>query len=368
LGTSEQPTHPDRLQGYRPQLDSLRAFAVAAVLAHHFWFQDLELSTLGVRLFFVLSGFLLTSILLRERGAADRQHIPQRLVLRDFYVRRILRIWPAYYFALAAAVALGGDSIARTFGWHAFFASNLLFFREQQWFPQVTAHLWTLSVEEQFYLVLPLVVLFVPRRLLAPILIACIAASIAFRIVVAATVTGSTDFYVVLPISELDALCGGALLGLTQYLAGPIDWKKLLAWSLIPTAILYFGSWSPAVDFALGYPAYVVTMASLVAGAAAGMGGWAGRVLSAGPIVYLGRISYGVYLYHLFVAAGCDKATEMLGYQPLPDGPVRFIVFFSVTIVVAAASWQWLERPALSLRRRFRRATIAEAVVPAAPA
>jgi peptidoglycan/LPS O-acetylase OafA/YrhL len=98
------------------------------------------------------------------------------------------------------------------------------------------------------------------------------------------------------------------------------------------------------------------------------MGGWAGRVLSAGPIVYLGRISYGVYLYHLFVAAGCDKATEMLGYQPLPDGPVRFIVFFSVTIVVAAASWQWLERPALSLRRRFRRATIAEAVVPAAPA
>ena len=68
---------------------------MAAVLAHHFWFQDLELSTLGVRLFFVLSGFLLTSILLREGEAAERQDMPQRLVLRDFYVRRILLIWPA---------------------------------------------------------------------------------------------------------------------------------------------------------------------------------------------------------------------------------------------------------------------------------
>lgn len=195
---------------------------MAAVLAHHFWFQDLELSTLGVRLFFVLSGYLLTSILLREREAAERQDMPQRLVLRDFYIRRILRIWPAYYFALVAAVVLGADSVARTFGWHAFFASNFLFFREQQWFPPVAAHLWTLSVEEQFYLVLPLVVLFVPRRFLAPILIACIAASIGFRMVIAATVTGSTDFYVVLPISELDALCGGALLGLGQHVAGPI--------------------------------------------------------------------------------------------------------------------------------------------------
>lgn len=341
---------------------------MAAVLAHHFWFQDLELSTLGVRLFFVLSGYLLTRILLREREAAERQDMPQRLVLRDFYVRRILRIWPAYYFALVAAVVLGADSVARTFGWHAFFASNFLFFREQQWFPPVAAHLWTLSVEEQFYLVLPLVVLFVPRRFLAPILIACIAASIGFRMVIAATVTGSTDFYVVLPISELDALCGGALLGLGQHVAGPIAWKRLLAWSLLPTAILYFGGWSPAADFALGYPAYVATMIALVAGAAAGIGGWPGRVLSAGPIVYLGRISYGVYLYHLFVAAGCDKAAQMLGYAPLPDGPIRYLVLFSATIVVAAASWQWLERPALSLRRHFRRATIAQTLVPATPA
>lgn len=109
-------------------------------------------------------------------------------------------------------------------------------------------------------------------------------------------------------------------------------------------------------------------MIALVAGAAAGIGGWPGRVLSAGPIVYLGRISYGVYLYHLFVAAGCDKAAQMLGYAPLPDGPIRYLVLFSATIVVAAASWQWLERPALSLRRHFRRATIAQTLVPATPA
>ena len=100
------------MQGYRPQLDSLRAFAVAPVLAAHFWLPDLHLSSLGVRLFFVLSGFLLTGILLRERDAAEVNRVGRGAVLFDFYARRILRIWPAYYFALIAAVTARSTSAA----------------------------------------------------------------------------------------------------------------------------------------------------------------------------------------------------------------------------------------------------------------
>ncbi len=141
--------------GYRPQLDSLRAFAVLAVLFTHFWRYDSELGELGVRLFFVLSGFLLTSILLRERDRSRELAISRPRLLRDFYARRILRIWPIYYAALFASVLLGAQGIARTFAWHALFASNILFFLEQSWTPPEVAHLWTLAVEEQFYLVLP---------------------------------------------------------------------------------------------------------------------------------------------------------------------------------------------------------------------
>lgn len=355
------------MPGYRPQLDSLRAFAVAPVLAAHFWLFDLQLSALGVRLFFVLSGYLLTSILLRERSEAEQQDVPRRAVLRDFYVRRILRIWPAYYAALIAAVIMGAQSVRETFAWHAFFASNVLFFLEQQWFPEVTAHLWTLAVEEQFYLLLPLLVLFLPQKLLRPVLLSSIIAAIAYRLAVSLFVEHSIYFYLILPIAQLDALGIGSLLAVVQRTSGPIDWRKLLLWSLPPAAFLYFAPLPARVEIAFGHAIYLLPMVALVAGADAGIGGLAGRVLSARPIVALGRISYGVYLYHMFVAAAVDKFADVLALPRVPDGPFRYLFLFGVTIAVAAASWVGLERPMLALRRYFRSATGTETVIPAAP-
>jgi peptidoglycan/LPS O-acetylase OafA/YrhL len=355
------------LQGYRPQLDSLRAFAVAPVLAAHFWLPGLHLSSLGVRLFFVLSGFLLTGILLRERDAAEANGVRRGGVLFDFYARRILRIWPAYYFALIAAVIMGADAVAQTFAWHALFASNILFFIEQQWFPGVTAALWTLAVEEQFYLILPLTVLFVPAKYLRPLLIGSILAAILYRLILALAVPGRLDFDLILPVAQLDALGGGALLALVQHSKGSIAWRKLLAWSLLPAAFFYAGILPDRVDVVFGEAVYLLPMIALVAGANAGIGGVTGRVLSASPVVALGRISYGIYLYHLFVAGAFDKLADMLGYPHVPDGPIRFLLFFGATIVAAAISWIVLERPALALRRHFRRVAFTQTLVPAAP-
>ena len=138
--------HPP-MPRYRPQLNSLRAFAAFAILVSHFWISSSALAAplglLAVRLFFVLSGFLLTSILLAEREEAARRGAPMRRVLGNFYVRRILRIWPAYYFAIAAALLLGAGGMAATFGWHAVFASNILFFLQDSWHPEIASHLWT---------------------------------------------------------------------------------------------------------------------------------------------------------------------------------------------------------------------------------
>jgi len=360
--------HRPPLTAYRPQLDSLRAFAVTSVLLAHFWLPQTGLSTLGVRLFFVLSGFLLTSILLRERAAAKKSSLPRRKVIADFYARRILRIWPAYYAALIAAVILGADQLAETFGWHALFASNILFFVEQRWYPPVTAPLWTLSIEEQFYLFLPLVILFVPAAKLRWLIAACIISAIAYRVAVPLIVAGSLDFYFVLPFAQLDALGAGALLAVIQSSKVDIDWRRLLCWSLPPAAVVFlFADRVPVVlSFAIAHALYLLPMIAIVAGANAGIGGLAGRVLSAAAIVAIGRISYGIYLYHNFVAAGADQLSASLDLAR-PEGPLRFLLYFTLTTAMAAVSWLLLERPALSLRRHFRTSAAGAALVPAAP-
>lgn len=355
------------MRGYRPQLDSLRALAVTAVLYCHFWSSDSEFAELGVRLFFVLSGFLLTGILLREADEGRRRQVPRQRILFDFYVRRILRIWPAYYCALFAAIALGATAVQQTFGWHALFATNLLLFRERQWYPIMTGHLWTLSIEEQFYFVLPLTILFTSRKLLTPLLIGCIATSVLFRGGVC--IGHGTYFYGVLPIAQMDALGGGALLALLQRQKGRIGWKRLVVWSLpiaVLTDVLATYTYS-AVHFTFAAALYVLPMAALVAGADQGIRGWAEKLLSSRLMVTLGRISYGVYLYHMFVGAGVDGVLRSMGQPALPLGPIRFLILSGLTLGVATASWLLLERPALSLRRYFRRATETAAVVPAAP-
>ena len=340
--------------GYRPQLDSLRALAVSTVLLAHFWLPNLGLSSLGVRMFFVLSGYLLTSILLRERHDAAVCGAGRGTLLTHFYLRRILRIWPAYYAALAAAVLAGAHQLEETIAWHALFGSNILFFLEQQWYPPIASHLWTLAVEEQFYLVLPVVILFVPQRLLPSLLVVFVAAAIIYRSVVAANVGGTNDFYFLLPIAQLDALAGGALLALVQKRKGPVNWKMLLGWSVPATALLLLLPLPDGVDFTLTPAVEVLVMAGLVAAADAGIGGTAGAILSSRPLVALGRISYGIYLYHNFVAAAFNAGAVRLGY-PEFSGPFAFVLFYILTAIVAAASWFALERPALSLRRHFKR-------------
>src|SRR5262249_6679914 len=137
---------------YMPQLDSLRAVAVGLVLLYHFWRparQSVHFGGIGVRLFFVLSGFLITGILLQSRTLVDRGETEARVAIRHFYIRRFLRIFPLYYFALAVA-CLGNVYDARAgIVWHVSYLSNVYFFLENaaqpgRWGGSV-AHLWSLA-------------------------------------------------------------------------------------------------------------------------------------------------------------------------------------------------------------------------------
>src|SRR5689334_6993090 len=166
---------------YMPQLDALRALAVLAVMVHHFLPVDrfippdyITLGFLAVRLFFVLSGFLITGILLSYRSDTRDN------ALRRFYLRRVLRIFPIYYLTLFIALALQVRAIQLGAFWHLTYLSNYVAPFHPEWMGPAS-HFWTLAVEEQFYFVWPFIVLFVPRKYLAGTIIGTIALALLFR-------------------------------------------------------------------------------------------------------------------------------------------------------------------------------------------
>src|SRR5690349_5447370 len=207
---------PDSLK-YMPQLDALRALAVLAVMVHHFLPVDrflpvdyITLGLLAVRLFFVLSGFLITGILLsyrsEERGTA----------LRRFYLRRILRIFPIYYLTLFIALALQVRPIQQGAFWHLTYLSNYVAGFHPEWMGPAS-HFWSLAVEEQFYFVWPFILLFLPRKHLAGTIVSTILLAVVFRAFILYLSNISIDAGGVFTFATLDSLGGGALLAFFHY-------------------------------------------------------------------------------------------------------------------------------------------------------
>src|SRR5215218_136502 len=175
--------------GYRPQLDALRFFAIAGVLVAHnldpgqapWIFSRFDYAETGVRLFFVLSGFLITGILLGEREAADAAPHRRISAIRRFYARRFLRIFPIYYLTLAVVLVTAVSPARRIWPWLFTYTTNIYAWHRLDW-PGPVGHLWTLAVEEQFYLVWPWFLLFVPRKWILPFLVGLIALAPLYRL------------------------------------------------------------------------------------------------------------------------------------------------------------------------------------------
>ena len=362
-------------RGYMRQLDALRWFAVLGVMVAHNWrpeplpwiFAELDLGELGVRLFFVLSGFLITGILLRA-GRPD-EPLGRRLhALRQFYIRRFLRIFPVYYLVLAVCLVLAVQPAREVWPWLFTYTTNILIWQEQEFTPNL-GHFWTLAVEEQFYLLWPLVVLFAPRRRLPGVLLAVIASALAYRLYasyaypVDVAVGGSTTLTLIfgvvdcLAIGALLALCrdAGAGPGLLRVLAG------LRRWALPAGLVLYVGGALALVHLnpgshigvTLGPLGEALMFCWLIDRASRGIGGVAGRVLELRPLVYLGTISYGIYIFHKLVPLLLEDVAGGLGVGYHHRGVVHFAAAAVVTVATAALSWHAFEAPLNGLKRRF---------------
>ena len=205
---------------HMPQLDSLRAIAVGLVFLLHFTqfriVHVLETGYIGVRLFFVLSGFLITLILLRYREEIAAGQAGFWAMAGRFYTRRFWRIFPPYYAFLAVIVVIGLPTAAEGVGWHLTYTSNAWYFFQPDQFSGLLVHFWSLAVEEQFYLVWPFLILSVPERHIRTAIISTIVLGILFRLT--GVVGGLSPFQVgVVTPGCADALGFGALLAFARH-------------------------------------------------------------------------------------------------------------------------------------------------------
>lgn len=337
------------------QLDSLRALAVFAVIIGHTGPGALDPYALGfhgVQLFFVLSGFLITGILLAGRHATKSR--PR--TLGAFYCRRFLRIFPAYYSVLLIMLLIGIPEVREGIGWHVTYLSNVRAARLGRWEGPVS-HLWSLSVEEQFYLCWPVLVLCVPWAALPATIAVAVLVGPLTRYVLFHSTGNVVTSYVLMP-SNLDPLALGAGLALVWDRTATTI-RRYVGWvALLVGVMVWIASKNvpAAIGSALSPLASAFVFVWLVHGAAMGYCGAIKRILEWRPIVYLGTISYGMYLYHNFVGATVWRVQQATGiWLRLPPRGLGLVVYVSVlTVLLASASWHLLERPLNDLKVYFR--------------
>ena len=344
---------------HRRGLDGLRALAVACVAWYHwrpssFAGSSIPWAGLGVQTFFVISGFLITGILLDQRSESARAFVLQR-----FYIRRVLRIFPLFYGTLVVAFIAGARGVHETWPWHASYLSNIYFYR-WGWVGQLS-HFWSLAVEEQFYLFWPLVIIFLPARFLLPTILLSIVGARVFE-------SSLTAAYPALNAGILMPSCMSAL-GMGAFLAYG-ERRKLpmqaIAIGLLACAAVGYALWHVSERFQpIGRTAWDCALGWLVYSSARGVRGPFGWLLESAPLRYLGRISYGLYMFHNFGGAIWWQMSRWLG-NPAWLGwmyatpVIRIAGLAALTIGLASLSWHFFERPINDLKRTFPYPTRAE--------
>lgn len=359
---------------YMPQLDALRFFAVLGVIVAHNWhpkrlpwlFGDLDWAGLGVRLFFVLSGFLITRILLACRDSQEQTSQPAFFYIRQFYARRFLRIFPIYYLVLIIVFVSNIPPAREVWIWLVTYTTNVYITVFNTWVGRL-GHFWTLAVEEQFYLVWPWLVLFAPKKWLTPIIMILIPIGPIYRLYAYENFPfdiGAMDFKAAtLTPASLDILGIGALLALLWHAnIRKETLQKYLSRLILPTGlllyifclVLYHYRIKPSVFFILGDFAAALIFAWLISSAGIGFKGVTGKFLMLKPLTYLGKITYGIYVYHYFMPLILIPIFTSLGIPYQVPGRLNFVLSTGLTLIIASLSWYLIELPINNLKRHFQ--------------
>ncbi|MBL8549148.1 MAG: acyltransferase [Hyphomonadaceae bacterium] len=328
---------------YRRDIDGLRAVAVLPVVLFHAGLQGMSGGFVGVDVFFVISGYLITQIIAREVEEG-------RFTILGFYDRRVRRIFPALFAMIAVALPLGYvllfpqdfKNFAQSVAASAFFGSNVIFLLQGGYFGESAnvkplLHTWSLAVEEQFYIFFPpLIALLARFRLNTVLVIAGIcAASFAASLLTAGS---SEGFYLTqyrvweLGLGALLAL--GAAPKLSQAMAR--EAASFAGLAMILAAVFLYDETTPFPGLAALPPCLG---AALIIHAGASGPTMIGRLLGAAPLVFVGLISYSLYLWHWPVIVFSRYASTT------PTSPLEIAAIVGVSILLATLSWRFIERP-----------------------
>lgn len=360
-------------------LDGIRFLAVTLVLLDH-WSGDqlgFPAGYLGVCLFFVLSGYLITRILLHAKSQDDLHGRSYKKSLQRFFIRRTIRIFPLYYLTLLALWFLDVPAVREKMIWLVTYTTNVYMAAQATWIGS-SDHLWSLAVEEQYYLFFPFLLFFIPQKRTGWIFPAFLLFSVGIRLYFYITGVSWIASYVLM-FTCLDAFGLGGWLAYVQFHKSETWLKRFRQPSTVFIAlvlyliVLYLGhqpdnphnAWI-TVALRLFESLLSVTMIGLIV---EGMQrpsplDRVRPILECTPIVFIGKISYGIYLFHNYV---------FNYYHTPPDHPVvkivqklgqythwfelswwpGFFLYYAITVAMATCSWYLIEQPINDLKRHF---------------
>lgn len=364
--SDESPEYPsvkksDSSVIYMPQLNSLRTIAVGFVLIEHWlpertWLKLIPFGMLGVTLFFVLSGFLITQILLNNLKVSHEKNISISHLIKQFYIRRTLRIFPIYYITIFVLFILNIQNIRSIFSWFFFYVSNIYFYINSEWAGPLS-HFWTLAVEEQFYIIWPVIILFIPKKHLLKaiggIILIGPVSRILLYLISSRTDTAVTFIHVLTPTC-MDCFGFGALLAFcrifidNKFQFNGIKSFLLLLVNILLITVLLFNDESVISVLLFRFSVSIVFLI-LVSKVSIGFTGPLRSIFENRTIMYLGKISYGIYLFHKFI----PMIYSALDLPVINDIYLKFFVYSVILIFISSLSWFLIEKPVNNLKRKY---------------
>jgi peptidoglycan/LPS O-acetylase OafA/YrhL len=352
---------------YLKQLDSLRAFAVVLVIISHWvpghiFLNRIFLGSLGgigVDIFFVLSGFLITAILFNNRNKAEELNISKSALVKNFYIRRTLRIFPIYYLIIFSLLIFQkniGSNIQPAFIYFATYTSNFYFYNTQEW-DGMLSHLWSLAVEEQFYLLWPWLILFINKKYYLHIIIGFILIGIVTEYLLRDVKMGH-----ILTFTCFDAFGLGALLSWVITFKSKTAGKFYSGVSICAIAAGIFfvlgilqKQW---IYLSLRMIVSIITLwvISYMVLNQSSRDIKFKFLFNNKVLIFLGKISYGLYLYHNLIPQLLNAYVESI----FPDflfknynWQMHLIVNSIILILVSWVSFILIEKRFLNLKKYF---------------
>jgi len=330
---------------YRPDIDGLRALAVLSVIAYHFQTNSIFNGYMGVDIFFVISGFLITKIITSELSA-------NKFTIQGFYERRVKRIFPAFFTVLLVSNIIAYFvfypiellSFAKSSLASIFFVSNMFFWSESGYFDiaanlKPLLHTWSLAVEEQFYIIFPLLIVFLIKckeAFFKLSLLALFLTSLGAYIITIKSGFGDAAFYL-FPTRAWELLIG-ALLAINLIPDYKLKPSVLNLISLLGLAMIVAGFFLPHETKKV-MPVVFGTAMIIYAGSSTIKGLWVNQLLALKPMVFIGKISYSLYLWHWPVYVfGTYYAFHILNIYSTS-------LLIAISFVLSYLSWKYVETP-----------------------